>query len=341
MPSRRAHARGHRDGSGSPTASRIAPSPPLSARMWPRSEESPSEMSIMAWIGAALVQGQGLGDPRLGPEVAAGEQAAAERAGDQDRVARPGARAPDGAPRGRFAEHGDVMTSGPSQALVSPPTRSTPNRSASSPHPGMKTLGHRDRAFSRQGDGDDGGAGNARHRRDVRQVHAHRLVADRLGAVLLELEMAAVHQHVGRDQEVGAAPARRRPGSRSRRRCRAGSRSPAAPARGGGSSRSGRIRRLHPFHPSSPCSSLSPPSGRSPHTASMIPDASSRAPILAAVVGGRRPAARDGWPASSSPGFFRKIGARRPPGLSYTLGWAMRRIPGGDRTWQAEHWDRA
>ena len=44
---------GRQHGSGSPTASRIAPSPPLSSRIWPRSEESPSERSIMAWIGAA------------------------------------------------------------------------------------------------------------------------------------------------------------------------------------------------------------------------------------------------------------------------------------------------
>ena len=52
-------------------------------------------MSIRAWIGADLVQGQGLGDPRLGPQVPAGEQASAQRTGDQDRVARPGPRAAD------------------------------------------------------------------------------------------------------------------------------------------------------------------------------------------------------------------------------------------------------
>ena len=43
-----------------------------------------------------------------------------------------------------------VTTSGPSQALVSPPTRSTPNRSASADIPRMQPLGHLDGGFLRQ-----------------------------------------------------------------------------------------------------------------------------------------------------------------------------------------------
>ena len=57
----------------------------------------------MAWIGAAWWKASASAIRGSGPEVPAGEQASAERAGDQDRVARPGARAADGAARGRLA----------------------------------------------------------------------------------------------------------------------------------------------------------------------------------------------------------------------------------------------
>ena len=135
-----------------------------------------------------------------------------------------------------------LITRGPSQALVSPPTRSTPNRSASSRMPRRAPVPPGDRAESRQGDGHHGGAWNARHGRDVGKVHPQGLVADGLGPVLREPEMAAVHQHVGRDQEVGA-----RVGQQDRAvvaDAQLGPRARSAIARAGGSSRSGRIRRM-------------------------------------------------------------------------------------------------
>ena len=135
------------------------------------------------------------------------------------------------------------MTSGPSQALVSPPTRSTPNRSASSRIPAWSPCATATASARGKRDGHDGGARNAGHGRDVREVHPHRLVADGLGPVLLEPEMAAVHQHVGRDQEVGAA----RPTPQDRAVVADAQPGPAAAIeapRAGGSSRSGRIRRV-------------------------------------------------------------------------------------------------
>ena len=66
--------------------------------------------------------------------------------------------------------------------------------------PGVQALGD-STAGARQGHRDHGGPRHPRHRGDVGEVHPHGLVADGLGTVALEMEVAAVHEHVGRDQE--------------------------------------------------------------------------------------------------------------------------------------------
>ena len=82
-----------------------------------------------------LVHGASLGDARLGAQVPPGKQASAEWSGDHNRIARPGPGAPDRARAVASPSTVTLITSGPSQALVSPPTSSTPNRPASSRTP--------------------------------------------------------------------------------------------------------------------------------------------------------------------------------------------------------------
>ncbi len=148
------------------------------------------------------VEGERFPDARFGAEVPAAEQASAQRSGDQDQVAGPGPRAPDG-PQGRgLAQEGHVDD----QRAV-PGVRVAADQVDLEPvgHPlkaRVEALGDGDGPGSRQGHRDDRGPGQPRHRRDVGEVHPHSLVPDRLGPVAFELEMAAIHQHVGRDQEL-------------------------------------------------------------------------------------------------------------------------------------------
>ena len=118
---------------------------------------------------------------------------------------------------GRLAEHGDAdhQRAVPGIGVAADQVDAKPLGQLA--HARIDPLRQSIGARSRQGDGHDGGTRHARHGRDVGQVHAEGLVADALGAVLVEAEVAAVHQHVGRHQQVGARG--RHPGSRSRRRC--------------------------------------------------------------------------------------------------------------------------
>ncbi len=130
-----------RDGSESP-ASSTAPRPPLSSRMWPE-------------VGGEAVGDVDHGVDRDEPMACA----RASRIAGSGRRCRP-SRLPPSGPVTRIASPGlgarrrtaprsvaspstvTLITSGPSQALVSPPTRSTPNRSASGSHAGVEPLRH-------------------------------------------------------------------------------------------------------------------------------------------------------------------------------------------------------
>ena len=136
----------------------------------------------------------------LGPEVPA-EEAAAERAGDEDGVARPGPRSRDRAGRAASPSTVTQTTSGPSQAFVSPPARATPNRSASGAMPAISPSATAAADRLGRATATNAATGRAGHRGDVREVHRQALVAGRLGAALVEPEVAAVHEHVGRHHE--------------------------------------------------------------------------------------------------------------------------------------------
>ena len=171
--------------------------------MCPRSEESPSEISIRAGIGTNWCTASARRCVRFGAQVPAGKQASAQWASDQD-YARLGPRAADGAASTRFPEHGDAddQRAVPGVGVAADQVDAKPLRQF--PHADIKTLSQSDGVHSWQSDGHNGGTRNARHGRDVGQVHGQRLVADGPRAVLGKLEMSAVHQHVGRYQEVGA-----------------------------------------------------------------------------------------------------------------------------------------
>ena len=130
------------------------------------------------------------------------KERSAQRPRDQDLVARPRPRAHDGPLRGGLAQEGHAhhQRSVPGVGVAADQVDLEPIGHPF--EPGVQALGHGNAAGSRQGHADDGGPRQPRHRGDVGEVHPHRLVADGLGAVGLEPEMAAVQEHVGRDQKL-------------------------------------------------------------------------------------------------------------------------------------------
>ena len=137
-PGRAAHGCVASSWIGMAASSRIAPSPPLSSRMWPRSEDRPSEMSISGMDVGRLVQGERF--TNRAARAAGGGRASCRRAGRSRGPRRPTwPRATDLACAVVSPSKVTAITSGPSQALVSPPTRATPNRSASDQIPAMQS----------------------------------------------------------------------------------------------------------------------------------------------------------------------------------------------------------
>ena len=168
-----------------------------------------------------LVQAQRLAHARREIEVLA-EDAAAERAGHQQPVARLRSAARSPAPR-PVASPSTVteMTSGPSQLLVSPPTIGGVEGVGDLAHAVIQFLRQGSPAAARQPDADHRGHGPAGHGGDVAQVDGHRLAADTPRPGLGQEETAPLQQHVGRDQARPArrpepAPPRRRPGRPTR-----------------------------------------------------------------------------------------------------------------------------
>ncbi len=134
----------------------------------------------------------------------AAEQAAAKWAGDEDRVADLSARTSHRAAHGGLAEQrdGDHERAVPGVGVAADERDAEPighPNEAAMQFP--RDLG-RAAVLFRQRDCDHRRQRPRGHRRDVGEIHAHRLAADSLRARIIEPEMAAIHQHIGRHDKL-------------------------------------------------------------------------------------------------------------------------------------------
>ena len=156
-----------------------------------------------AWSGAGRVYRQRLGDPRLGCRCRPACRLPPK--GPVTMIASPALPRSCTPLRGRLTRRSRVtqITSGPSQALVSPPTRSTLNRSASGAHSGVDSrcqiycagVRNRDRRPARCG-------GTPAMAAISDRFAPQGPCSQRARSVPCEAEVATIHQHVGGDQQI-------------------------------------------------------------------------------------------------------------------------------------------
>ena len=152
-----------------------------------------------------LVKCQGFVDPRFWAQVPAGEQTSAQGPGDQDRVAGAGAGATHGAARGRFPQEGDTDHQGPVPGVGVAADYIDAEAVSELAHARIDLL-CKDGAMTR---------GRATATTAARGIPAMAAMSDRFTpralkptarAVVTQAEMAIIHQHVSRHEQVCAGP---------------------------------------------------------------------------------------------------------------------------------------